>query len=62
MLMGEIPIGLCLIFGGLGQLNFGDCIGCVSKFKVEALSFQVYDCVKSDYILPTIYPRILYCQ
>ena len=35
--MAEIPIGLRLIFWGLGQLN---CI-CVLKFKVGALSFQV---------------------
>ena len=44
--MGEVPIGFGLIFWGLGQLN---CI-CVLKFKVGALSFQVYDCVKSDNI------------
>ena len=49
-LMGEIPIGLGLFFGGIGQLN---CI-CVSKFKVGALSFQVYDCVKSDNVF---FPR-----
>ena len=48
--MGEIPIGLELILWGLGHLS---CIF-VLKFKVEALSFQVYDCVKSDNIF---FPR-----
>ena len=46
MLMGEIPIGVGLIFGGLGQLNFGNCIY-VFEFKVRVLLCQVYGCMKS---------------
>ena len=34
MLMGEIPIGVWLIFWVLGQLNFGNCI-CVLEFKAD---------------------------